>query len=450
MSGCLRAQRGVSLVELMIAMVLGLLVSAGVMAAFVSSSRGNQVRIQLERLQEEGRFAVTQIRNDLIMTGMNYCAGTGGNAHATAAGPYLDELRAPTVYASDPGALIAALNDLTTPWGDPYPPAPAEPYSLPSFFAMRGYDCSPSDCKPVDPSNKRNAKGIGIPAMGTAKDARVIGASVLTVRYLDTSAAWMFAPDGDGIAVGADGALSIDLGAATEKSNTKTFPGGHPLAMLSDCSSAQIFAVSGQGTSRLVSSGNNFAQPGAFRSALAPALFDLSRDWRTVTYYLKVVDSDDDSGHTTGALVRRINGGSTTGDRDGSAEEIVRGVERLDFKYGVQKADGSVRYYSAEQVDNSTRADCPAPLLSIRGSDDRGCLWRAVSLIEIDLLMDGQQPLYTLTEDELTYPYATDGLFEPAPPTAEGRKVTPVQQGFPLPMLRREFTAVAALRNFNP
>jgi type IV pilus assembly protein PilW len=109
-----------------------------------------------------------------------------------------------------------------------------------------------------------------------------------------------------------------------------------------------------------------------------------------------------------------------------------------------------VRYYSAEQVDNSTHADCPPLPLPIQGDNGHGCLWRSVSLIEIDLLMDGQQPLYSLTPDELAYTYAADGMAKPTSPTADKRKVTPLQQGFPLPMFRREFTAVVALRNVNP
>jgi type IV pilus assembly protein PilW len=86
----------------------------------------------------------------------------------------------------------------------------------------------------------------------------------------------------------------------------------------------------------------------------------------------------------------------------------------------------------------------------IHGSNGHGCLWRSVSLIDIDLLMSGQKPLHALTGDELAYSYAADGIFMPAAPTAAGRKVTPQQQGFPLPLLRREFTAVVAVRNANP
>jgi type IV pilus assembly protein PilW len=443
-------QRGLSLIELMIAMVLGLIASAGIVALFTSTNKSDLARAQLERLQEEGRFAITQIKNDLAMAGAQYCVGTGGNAHISAAGTYLDEWRAPTVYASDPGALMAALKDVTTPWGSPYPAAPAAPYSVPSFLAMRGYDCSISECKPVDPSNKLNKKnGFGIPAMGVKVGDRVIGASVITVRYVDPMGGVEVAADetatGSTVTRNIDGTITARLDSASYKPKDKDFP----LAMLADCSGAQIFAVSGGGTSELVSTGNNFAQPVVTSNMVASKLFDLGRDLVTVTYFLRVVDNGDGTGHTTGALYRRVNGGNSS-VHGGSSEDIARGVERLDFKYGVQLANGKVRYYTAEQVDNSRAADCQPVPLPIPGSDDRGCLWRAVSLIEIDLLLDGQQPLYSLTPNELAYSYGSDGIHTPQSPFDSHRKVTPAQQGFPIPMLRREFTAVVALRNANP
>lgn len=452
-----RRQGGLSLIELMIAMVLGLLVTAGVIAVFTTSSRTDLAQAQLARLQEEGRFAMTQIKNDLAMSGAQYCTSSGGNAHASATGPYLDRPRAPTVYASDPGDLMAALSDVTTPWGNPYPSAPTEPYSLPSFLAMRGYDCTAISCTPMDPSNKKSPNGFAIPAMGTTSGSRVIGTSVITVRYLNPERGWQIVPEGG--AAGstwvdhADGTLGIRLSSTSDKNDKKDFGARDPLVMLADCSNADIFAVSGQGGTELTSTGNNFVQPKVFQNTVAPMLFNLSLSFQTVTYYLKVVDNGDGRGQTTGALIRRVNGGDTK-VRGGSAEEIARGIERLDFKYGVQLSDGTVRYYTAQQVDNSTAADCPTLPMPIHDSDDHGCLWRSVSLIEVDLLMDGQQPLYTLTSDELAYTYGADAAPgstpKPEPPLAQSRKVTPQQQGFPLPMLRREFTTVVAVRNFNP
>lgn len=446
-----RFHRGISLIELMIAMLIGLFISAGIVAVFTASSHDRLAQQQLARLQEEGRFAITQIRQDLSMAGSQYCANTGGSAHASAAGPYLDQWRTPTVLASNPGLLMAALQDVTTPWGGAYPPAPTEPYSFPSFLAMRGYDCTIDGCTPIDPSHKRSAVGFGIPAMGKAVDSRVVGASVLTVRYLKPSSGWTIAPEGSGtgstFATHADGSVSIRLNPSSSELKAADIKGDEPLMMLADCSSAQIFTVSGVGSSELRSTGANFVQPHVAQNMAAPKLFDLSRDMQTVTYFLKVVDNGDGQGHTTGALVRRVNGGIKP---FGTSGEIARGVERLDFKYGVQRADGTVRYYTAAQVDNSTRADCPAVPLPIQGSSDHGCLWHSVSLIEVDLLMDGQSPLPALRPGELAYSYVSDGMLTPESPTAAGRKVTPLQQGFPLSMLRREFTTVVALRNFNP
>ena len=436
---------GASLTELMIAMALGLLVGAGIVAMFVSTSDSRRTQEQLARLQEEGRFAITQIRQDLSMAGAQYCTGTGGAARASAAGPYLDELRAPTVYASDPNALMSALSDVTTPWGGAYPAAPSEPYSLPSFLAMRGYDCTTSACTPVEPSNKRNPNGFDIPIMGKAKDRRVLGASVLTVRYVNPVGGWAIAQDGAGkgstLVSHADGSIGIRIRPQSKEANLKQVKNDPPLMMLADCSSAQIFATTHIGSGEPTSTGGNFVQPHMFQHMAAPKAFSVGRDVQTVTYFLKVIDNGDGAGHTTGALIRRVNG---------TSQEIARGVERLDFRYGVQQADGHVRYFTAEQVDHSTRADCPAVPLPIHGSNDRGCLWRSVSLIEVDLLMTGQIPLYSLKPGELAYSYAADGLFEPRAPNDPGRKIMPAQQGFPLPVLRREFTAAVAVRNAHP
>ena len=56
---------GFTLIELMIAMVLGLLVAAGIVTVFASTSSSNKPQNQLAQLQEAGRFAVTRISTDL-------------------------------------------------------------------------------------------------------------------------------------------------------------------------------------------------------------------------------------------------------------------------------------------------------------------------------------------------------------------------------------------------
>ncbi len=76
----------------------------------------------------------------------------------------------------------------------------------------------------------------------------------------------------------------------------------------------------------------------------APKLFDVNRDFRTVTYYLRVVSvNNDGKAPFTGALMRRVNGGVASAG-GGSEDELVRGVERLDFRYGVEDANGNTSF----------------------------------------------------------------------------------------------------------
>jgi type IV pilus assembly protein PilW len=63
--------------------------------------------------------------------------------------------------------------------------------------------------------------------------------------------------------------------------------------------------------------------------------------------------------------------------------------------------------------------------------------------------MDGQQPLYTLTGNDTYYSYSADtGTKAIALPSAHN--IRPSDQGFPDQMLRREFSTLVAVRNFNP
>src|ERR1700754_3135223 len=116
--------RGVTLVELMVALVLGLIVAGGIVTIFLSTSSSNRAQVQLARLQEEGRFAVTRIATDLKLAGAQYCSGTSGVAtYQDKSGIALDSLRSPSVLAKN---LTFPQNP--TPWGDPYPAAPTAEY----------------------------------------------------------------------------------------------------------------------------------------------------------------------------------------------------------------------------------------------------------------------------------------------------------------------------------
>ena len=432
-----RHMAGLSLIEMMIALIMALIVAAGIITVFASTSSSNKVQQQMAALQEEGRFAIHSLRADLGNANGTYCSNTGGNAMDTGptggSGLYLDALRSPTVYAKTP----VPLKDDTV-----ILPAPGGAYSLPSSVFMRGYECTTSSCTP---SGLAGLVASGIPAMSTAVGSRVKGADVLTIRYLKPGAGWAIVPSGNpGTTLGAPVSATvtqINLVQMAGEPAVNTFTGN--LAMLADCSNAQVFTVSGAGSGTLTPN-NNYAQPLDISTGAAPRVFDFTNDFETVTYFLEVVDAGN--GHTTGQLVRRVNG---------TNQPLVTGVERLDFLYGVINADGKTEFLTADQVDSAmdasgTSIPCPPDVATPGGMPTTGCLWRAVQTIEVHILMDGQTPLYTLTPNETAYIYTPDGGgATPALPTAHAIQPN-ADQGFPNPLLRREFTTLVALRNFNP
>lgn len=66
-------QKGLSLIELMIAIVLGLLITGGMIQLFVSSKQTYRIQENLSRLQENGRFAMHFLTHDIRMAGHMGC-----------------------------------------------------------------------------------------------------------------------------------------------------------------------------------------------------------------------------------------------------------------------------------------------------------------------------------------------------------------------------------------
>lgn len=71
----MRRQSGISLVELMIAMVIGLMIVAAAIGAFLSSRQSYAVQSELIRLQDNARFAIETMQQALRQTGFLGCNG---------------------------------------------------------------------------------------------------------------------------------------------------------------------------------------------------------------------------------------------------------------------------------------------------------------------------------------------------------------------------------------
>jgi type IV pilus assembly protein PilW len=68
------SQRGVSLIELMVAIVIAMLVTLGLIQIFGASRASSQMQEGLSRVQENGRFITQQMQRQLRMVGFSGCA----------------------------------------------------------------------------------------------------------------------------------------------------------------------------------------------------------------------------------------------------------------------------------------------------------------------------------------------------------------------------------------
>ncbi|MGB5408926.1 MAG: PilW family protein [Thiogranum sp.] len=69
MSKLCQLQHGFSLVEILVAMAIGLLLTAGLIQILSGSKQTYRVQDNLSRLQENGRFAIVQLGNSIRMAG---------------------------------------------------------------------------------------------------------------------------------------------------------------------------------------------------------------------------------------------------------------------------------------------------------------------------------------------------------------------------------------------
>ena len=64
------SQLGLSMIELMVAITIGLILSAGIIQIFSNSKNTYRVEESLSRVQESGRLALDFIANDVRMAGI--------------------------------------------------------------------------------------------------------------------------------------------------------------------------------------------------------------------------------------------------------------------------------------------------------------------------------------------------------------------------------------------
>jgi type IV pilus assembly protein PilW len=300
--------------------------------------------------------------------------------------------------------------------------------------------------------------------MGTTAGKRVQGADVLTVRYQrgmgwpvtactgDTKATFTVKP------YAGDASITPKAPADPDLSFSK-----NDIALITDCNTSEIYQVG-----NAVSSGAANSYPSVNLTPLESGppntatcfgnysgqdvrAFNFSTDFVTVTYFLQLKanpSADAPAGSLIPVLVRRTAAGKSSGTAGSTGvpvdTELVEGVERLDFLYGVEDDSGSVSYLTAKDVDAITV--CPS-----KATSEAKCGWRSVKSIEVHLLVDTVDSTFGLTSADTAYRYGgnsvTSATMNDGPAPSSTMPVTGLKAGS---MMRREFVSLISLRNNSP
>jgi len=282
----LRKQQGMTLIEIMISLLIGVFLIGGVLQIFINTRQTYRMQENLSRMQENGRFAMNFLTKDIRMAGFYGC---------------LNDLTAIENELKDQS------NDawnITTP--------------------LTGYD------------NVAGAFSIFANV--------VLNTDVILIRRLSDSSSPLISPFSDSAQMFVDSSFNSDCPTAS----ANTCHEGEIL-MVTDCLQGTLFqatntiAIGGGSGINVVHSANNTFTPGNSPPATFTKSYGAGSEIAKLNsfgYYIRL-----NAGGQPSLYRSRVN---VTASKTNAflAEELIEGIENMQILYGEDTdADGSPNYY---------------------------------------------------------------------------------------------------------
>ena len=319
---CIRAQRGVSLIELMIAIVIAGLIALGLTQIFAASSATSRMTEGLSRVQENGRFATQFLQRQLRMVGYMGCGADTGRIVQQSFVNHLAEF------------------DANVPGGNNVPDGNAYRFQRPIEAYTTGAMTAPAELDTI--AGIVDGSDVLIVRVLTEESTPVVSvtkaADTLNVLVGDPAAAFLPAPN-DTVLFGMENCRSPDVFAGSLNGSTpgsllvvpgRTSPNVYLDPSVSDCGTAPCpwdFRIS-----------NAFlnARPLVGESSL-------NAEVHRAEYYAFFVKTNP-AGIPSLYMLRFERDSTALGD----PEELVEGVENMQLRFGMDtdvRPDGRVDVY---------------------------------------------------------------------------------------------------------
>jgi type IV pilus assembly protein PilW len=365
--------RGVSLIELMIALAIGMLLVLGLVEVFSASRVAYQLSQGIARVQENGRFAMDYLQRDLRMVGHMGCVNDqarflpenqSGTRLALASTFMADGDRLTKNYAgSAPNVVPRFLRfDVGIEAYEAVGTGTGANVALPAAPVVQG------DVNAWSPALPNVLQGGANLNVDTAN--RVGNSDILVLRYFAPTGAQMktFAP-GDPTAV-----ITVD---STQWDRLVEGVDSPALFGIADCMNAAVFEASatnkGAGTITVTKGGLNKSAMAGLESFVKGQATVYRAE--TVVYYVGLNDAN------VPALYRlRYQFTPGAGTATPRKEELVEGIESLQLQFGQDsRVDPSARPTGNIGPSN------PANSLLVP-TGDLANAWRRVGLVQVGLV----------------------------------------------------------------
>lgn len=393
-----QTQRGLSLVELMVAMTISLFLLIAIGLVYQSSKSGFNYANNTVRLSEDATFAIDTLSRDIRMAAYGGCAGTSRSAGADGILNNTDDIFIPNLNNINSLGLAGAAK--ANPFSD---------YSFDAANAVRGFATSTA----------ANAAATTAPSFldGTSTSySLVTTAPILFVSGGSERALQVSAP----VVGGAGSTKQVSFGSDPNKWNNN-FTGsknGHKyMMMISDCKSGEVFRADSMSNAGVMTAETVLINSYGSDAIVAPII--------SSTYFLAKRKNGTVVAPTS-SLYRRY----FDGDTDLTAhniEELVPNVEAITYQYGENtgciNADATCSVTTIPSYVADVYRTSPADVVN----------WSRVVSIRIGLIMvteeNGQTAQTSTTSDTIKW-IAGDYTV----PTADRR-------------LRRAYSTTVSIRN---
>lgn len=404
--------RGVSLIELMIALTIGTVLVLGLVQVFSASRTAYQLSTGLARAQENGRFAMDMLQRDLRVAGHMGCVNDQAR--------FLPE----NITPSRP-ALVSTFLTAADQFNGNF--EAVDGYALRFDRMIEGFDAN----------NTASGQILSLPAVPTvagdgggwtpALPAEVYDVLTNPIAGSDVLVLRHFAPAGAQVTsftAGAPATIQFDLNHLPRLTEGVSNP---RLLGISDCMTAAVFEVGGNLSTGTIS----VATGGASKRSLTDQPFVTGQAMlyraESLVYYVGLNQQD------TPSLYRARFGLDGAGGLTSINEELVEGIESLQLQYGLDSEIGA----STRPTGNIGRSHVASAAIFPAGTAETNAnVWRRVGMIQVGLVARSAERAAVEQRN-------TDDGAGIAPLSIVGVRITPPNDGF----YRTVYEDSIALRN---